>query len=66
MIIKGDDSYSVLSAFHKSLRGSDENAALHYLARLIKSQDIQSIIRRLLCVASEDVGFSCATSYNNN
>ena len=55
---KGDDSYSILSAFHKSLRGSDENAALHYLARLIKSQDMQSIIRRLLCVASEDVGLS--------
>lgn len=55
---KGDDSYSVLSAFHKSLRGSDENAALHYLARLIKSQDMQSIIRRLLCVASEDVGLA--------
>lgn len=55
---KGDDSYSVLSAFHKSLRGSNENAALHYLARLIKSQDIQSIIRRLLCVASEDVGLA--------
>ena len=55
---KGDDSYSVLSAFHKSLRGSDENAALHYLARLIKSQDIQSIIRRLLCVASEDIGLA--------
>ena len=55
---KGDDSYSILSAFHKSLRGSDENAALHYLARLIKSQDMQSIIRRLLCVASEDVGLA--------
>ena len=55
---KGDDIYSVLSAFNKSLRGSDENAALHYLARLIKSQDIQSIIRRLLCVASEDVGLA--------
>ena len=55
---KGDDSYSVLSAFHKSLRGSDENAAIHYLARLVKSQDMQSIIRRLLCVASEDVGLA--------
>lgn len=55
---KGDDSYSILSAFHKSLRGSDENAAIHYLARLIKSQDMQSIIRRLLCVASEDVGLA--------
>lgn len=55
---KGDDSYSVLSAFHKSLRGSDENAAIHYLARLIKAQDMQSITRRLLCVASEDVGLA--------
>ena len=54
----GDDSYSILSAFHKSLRGSDENAAIHYLARLIKTQDMQSIIRRLLCVASEDVGLA--------
>ncbi|MGM9534786.1 MAG: AAA family ATPase, partial [Intestinibacter sp.] len=50
--------YSILSAFHKSLRGSDENAAIHYLARLIKTQDMQSIIRRLLCVASEDVGLA--------
>lgn len=55
---KGDDSYSIQSAFHKSLRGSDENASLHYLARLIKAQDMQSIIRRLLCVASEDVGLA--------
>ena len=52
----GDDGYSILSAFHKSLRGSDENAAIHYLARLIKAGDIQSITRRLLCVASEDIG----------
>ncbi|MGN1033616.1 MAG: replication-associated recombination protein A, partial [Intestinibacter sp.] len=55
---KGDDSYCILSAFHKSLRGSDENAAIHYLARLIKTQDMQAIIRRLLCVASEDVGLA--------
>lgn len=55
---KGDDSYSILSAFHKSIRGSDENAAIHYLARLIKTQDMQSIIRRLLCIASEDVGLA--------
>lgn len=54
----GDDGYSILSAFHKSLRGSDENAALHYLARLIKAGDIQGITRRLLCVASEDVGLA--------
>ncbi len=54
----GDDGYSILSAFHKSLRGSDENAAIHYLARLIKAGDIQGITRRLLCVASEDVGLA--------
>ncbi|WP_373598552.1 replication-associated recombination protein A [Paraclostridium bifermentans] len=54
----GDDGYSILSAFHKSLRGSDENAAIHYLARLVKAGDIQGITRRLLCVASEDVGLA--------
>lgn len=54
----GDEGYSVISAFHKSLRGSDVDAALHYLARLIKAGDIQSITRRLLCVASEDVGLA--------
>ena len=54
----GDEGYSVISAFHKSLRGSDVNAALHYLARLIKAEDIQNITRRLLCVASEDVGLA--------
>lgn len=55
---KGDDGYSILSAFHKSLRGSDPDAAIHYLARLIKAEDLQSITRRLLCVASEDVGLA--------
>ena len=54
----GDDGYSVISAFHKSLRGSDADAAIHYLARLIKAGDLQSITRRLLCVASEDVGLA--------
>ena len=54
----GDDGYSILSAFHKSLRGSDADAAIHYLARLIKAGDLQSITRRLLCVASEDVGLA--------
>ncbi len=54
----GDNSYSVLSAFHKSLRGSDANASIHYLARLIKAEDIQGICRRLLCVASEDIGLA--------
>lgn len=54
----GDDGYSILSAFHKSLRGSDADASIHYLARLIKAGDIQGITRRLLCVASEDVGLA--------
>ena len=54
----GDDGYSILSAFHKSLRGSDADASIHYLARLIKAGDLQSITRRLLCVASEDVGLA--------
>ena len=54
----GDNHYNVLSAFHKSLRGSDENASIHYLARLIDANDIQGIIRRLLCVAAEDVGMA--------
>lgn len=54
----GDDGYSILSAFHKSLRGSDADAAIHYLARLVKAGDIQGITRRLLCVASEDIGLA--------
>ena len=54
----GDNHYDTLSAFHKSLRGSDENAAIYYLARLVKAKDLQGIIRRLLCVASEDVGMA--------
>ena len=54
----GDDGYSILSAFHKSLRGSDADAAIHYLARLVKAGDLQSITRRLLCVASEDIGLA--------
>lgn len=52
----GDEKYSILSAFHKSLRGSDVDAAVHYLSKLIKAGDMQGIIRRLLCVASEDIG----------
>ena len=54
----GDNHYNTLSAFHKSLRGSDENAAIYYLAKLIKGNDLQGIIRRLLCVATEDVGMA--------
>ncbi len=54
----GDDAYSTISAFHKSLRGSDADAAIHYLARLVKMGDLQGITRRLLCVATEDVGLA--------
>ncbi|WP_297955575.1 replication-associated recombination protein A [uncultured Ruminococcus sp.] len=54
----GDQHYDILSAFHKSVRGSDENAALHYAARLIAAGDIISLCRRMLCIASEDVGLA--------
>ena len=54
----GDSHYDILSAFHKSLRGSDVNASLHYLARLLTGGDLPSACRRLLCVASEDVGLA--------
>lgn len=54
----GDAHYDILSAFHKSLRGSDVNASLHYLARLISGGDFTSAARRMLCVASEDVGLA--------
>ena len=54
----GDQHYDILSAFHKSVRGSDENAALHYAARLIAAVDIISLCRRMLCIASEDVGLA--------
>lgn len=54
----GDQHYDILSALHKSIRGSDENAALHYAARLIEVGDIISLCRRLLCIACEDVGLA--------
>lgn len=54
----GDDHYDTLSAFMKSLRGSDPDAAIHYLAKLIKAEDMQDICRRLLCSASEDIGLA--------
>ncbi len=54
----GDQHYDILSAFQKSIRGSDENAALHYLARLIAAGDMASICRRLLVIACEDVGLA--------
>lgn len=54
----GDGHYDVLSAFQKSIRGSDVNAALHYLARLIEAGDLQSISRRMLVIAYEDIGLA--------
>ena len=54
----GDQHYDLLSALQKSIRGSDENAALHYAARLIAAGDIISLSRRLLVIASEDIGLA--------
>ncbi len=54
----GDAHYDILSALQKSIRGSDENAALHYTARLLEAGDLISLTRRLLVIASEDVGLA--------
>lgn len=54
----GDAHYDVLSAFQKSIRGSDVNASLHYLARLLEAGDLISIHRRLLVIAYEDIGLA--------
>jgi putative ATPase len=53
-----DGHYDVLSAFQKSIRGSDVNAALHYLARLIEAEDLDSIYRRMTVIAYEDIGLA--------
>lgn len=53
-----DGHYDVLSAFQKSIRGSDVNASLHYLARLIESEDLDSLCRRLNVIAYEDIGLA--------
>jgi len=50
--------YDVMSAFQKSIRGSDVNAALHYLARLIAAGDLPTIVRRLLVISYEDIGLA--------
>ncbi|HLR52030.1 MAG TPA: replication-associated recombination protein A [Candidatus Avamphibacillus sp.] len=52
----GDAHYDVLSAFQKSIRGSDVDAALHYLGRLIEAGDLDSIARRMVVTAYEDIG----------
>lgn len=57
----GDSYYDTLSGLHKSIRGSDVDAALHYLAKLIIADDLQSLCRRLLCIAYEDIGLANPT-----
>lgn len=54
----GDSHYDILSAFQKSIRGSDPEAAIHYLARLVEAGDLASITRRLLVIAAEDIGLA--------
>ncbi|MBC8536330.1 replication-associated recombination protein A [Feifania hominis] len=54
----GDSHFDLLSALHKSIRGSDPDAAVHYLARLLLADDLPSVCRRLLAIASEDVGLA--------
>ena len=54
----GDTHFDCLSALMKSLRGSDPDAALHYLARLLEAGDLPGACRRLLCSASEDIGLA--------
>ena len=55
---KGISYYDILSAFQKSIRGSDADAALHYLARLIRLEDLDIICRRLTVIAYEDIGLA--------
>ena len=55
---RGDNHYDILSAFQKSIRGSDADAAVHYLARLVKAGDLISICRRLMVIAAEDIGLA--------
>ena len=54
----GDEHFDTLSALMKSLRGSDPDAALHYLARLLEAGDLIGACRRILCSASEDIGLA--------
>ena len=54
----GDEHYDIVSAYQKSMRGSDPNAALHYLGRLLEAGDLPSACRRLMVCACEDVGLA--------
>lgn len=53
-----NDFYDILSAFQKSIRGSDVNASLHYLTRLLALGDLEAIVRRLLVIVYEDIGLA--------
>lgn len=55
---EGDEHYDIISAYQKSMRGSDPNAAIYYLARLLAAGDLPSACRRLLVCANEDVGLA--------
>ena len=55
---EGDEHFDILSALMKSLRGSDADAAMHYLARLLEVGDLVGACRRILCSASEDIGLA--------
>lgn len=54
----GDEHYDIISAYHKSMRGSDPDAAIYYLARLLAAGDLPAACRRLMCCANEDVGLA--------
>lgn len=54
----GDAHYNLLSAFQKSIRGSDVDASLHYLARILESGDLVSAVRRIIVIAYEDIGLA--------
>jgi len=60
----GDEYYDIISAFQKSIRGSDPDASVHYLARLIEAGDIKPICRRLLVIAAEDIGLAYPNAIN--
>jgi len=60
----GDEYYDIISAFQKSIRGSDPDASVHYLARLIETEDIKPICRRLLVIAAEDIGLAYPNAIN--
>ena len=55
---EGDNHFDIASALMKSMRGSDPDAAVHYLARLLEAGDLITAIRRILCSASEDIGLA--------